>query len=80
MLVVVKTKKSQIHSFDMPKVEKIDGQWKPVEVNGQPVTEVQHFYETGAVVNGHKVVARALAVNGKAALLYVKDPENVEAK
>lgn len=76
MLLVVNTNTNPVHTFDMPRVQKNqDGGYDVVKVNGQPVMEPQHFYETGAVENGMAVVARALAVNGSHALIYVKDKE-----
>ena len=81
MLVVVDKTKNSVHTFDMPRVKKNkDGVWKPVEVKGQPVLEPQYFYETGKVENGMPIVARALAVNGTHALIYIKDEEKKETK
>lgn len=80
MLVVKKINKEQVHTFRMPKVEKIDGEWKPVVKDDKPVMESQTFYETGEDLNGLKVVARALAKNKTHVILYVKDDAKQETK
>ena len=80
MLVVKEINKNQVHTFRMPKVEKIDGQWIPVVKDDKPVMDSQTFYETGEDVNGLKVVARALAKNKTHVILYVRDDAKKETK